>query len=55
MRMYGYFDYPSDTWYFWNVTRNALILFAKNELDYNSIWILDNTLREKILNLEIKQ
>jgi len=55
MRMYGHFDYPSNTWYFWNVTRNALIKFAKAELDYTSTWVLDNTLREKILNLEIKE
>jgi hypothetical protein len=53
--MYGYFDYPSNTWYFWKITRASLIRFSKEVLDYNSTWILTDNLREKILNLEINE
>lgn len=55
LRMYGYFDYPSNTWYFWKITRASLIRFSKEVLDYNSTWILTDNLREKILNLEINE
>lgn len=55
LKMYWYFDALNPTGYFWNITRDYLIKFAKDILKINSTtWVFDTNMRNAIGNIELK-
>ncbi|EKD65971.1 MAG: hypothetical protein ACD_49C00072G0008 [uncultured bacterium (gcode 4)] len=55
LKMYWYFDSLNPTWYFWNITKDYLIKFAKDILKINSTTgVFDTNMRNAIGNLRLK-
>lgn len=55
LKSYWYFNHPQTTQYFWNVTKESLILFSKEILKTeNPNWILSNDIIKKLYLVEYK-